>query len=275
MWQCRPSSSQPGRGLHAAYGLEGVAGGDREAELLVLVGGGDVLVGVGLDAGGDPDHHPRRSRPSSAVTAASRSISSKESTMIRPTPSSTARSSSRGVLLLPWKPIRAPSGSRPARRRSARRRSRRRGAGPPRPASGRWSWRGTPCRRRRRRTPRTRRAKARARSRKSRSSRTYAGLPCSATRSGSATPPTLEHAVVLARGRRPQDRDQRVGVAGLTQPVRTARTAWLRAPSACAQPDGWEVGTTVTSARARRRRAGRGRWRARCGSRPPARGAPR
>ena len=42
----------------AADRLERVAGGDREAELLVLVGGGDVLVGVRLDAGGDPDHDP-------------------------------------------------------------------------------------------------------------------------------------------------------------------------------------------------------------------------
>ena len=35
------------------------AAGDGEAELLVLVGGGDVLVGVRLDARGDPHHHPR------------------------------------------------------------------------------------------------------------------------------------------------------------------------------------------------------------------------
>ncbi len=46
------------RGQHAAYGVEGVAAADREAELLVLVGGRDVLVRVGLDAGGHPDHDP-------------------------------------------------------------------------------------------------------------------------------------------------------------------------------------------------------------------------
>ena len=40
--------------------------------------------------------------PSSAVSLASRSISWKESTMIRPTPASTARRSSAVVLLLPW-----------------------------------------------------------------------------------------------------------------------------------------------------------------------------
>ena len=50
-------------GDHPAYGLEGVAGGDREAELLVLVGGGDVLVGVRLDASGHPHHHRAGARP--------------------------------------------------------------------------------------------------------------------------------------------------------------------------------------------------------------------
>ena len=50
---------QARRGQHAAYGLERVAAGDREAELLVLVGGGDVLVGVRLDAGGDAHEHAR------------------------------------------------------------------------------------------------------------------------------------------------------------------------------------------------------------------------
>ena len=49
---------EAGRGLDPAYRLERVAGGDREPELLVLVGGGDVLVRVRLDAGGHPDHHP-------------------------------------------------------------------------------------------------------------------------------------------------------------------------------------------------------------------------
>ena len=41
---------------HPAYGVEGLAVADREAELLVLVGGGDVLVGVRLDAGGHAHH---------------------------------------------------------------------------------------------------------------------------------------------------------------------------------------------------------------------------
>ena len=44
------------------------------------------------------------SRPAPAVTALRRSISWKESTMMRPTPSRTARSSSATDLLLPWNP---------------------------------------------------------------------------------------------------------------------------------------------------------------------------
>ena len=50
--------------------------------------------------------------PRSRASAVSRSISSNESTMIRPTPTSSARLSSSSDLLLPWNPIRA--GSIPA-----------------------------------------------------------------------------------------------------------------------------------------------------------------
>jgi hypothetical protein len=42
--------AQPRRAEHAAHRLRGVPAGQREAELLVLVRGGDVLVGVRLDA---------------------------------------------------------------------------------------------------------------------------------------------------------------------------------------------------------------------------------
>ena len=45
---------QAGRPEGAPDGLEGVAGGAGEPELDVLVGGGDVLVGVGLDTDRDP-----------------------------------------------------------------------------------------------------------------------------------------------------------------------------------------------------------------------------
>jgi hypothetical protein len=44
----------------------------------------------------------RAVRPVSAVSVASRWISWKESTTIRPTPASTARRSSAVLLLLPW-----------------------------------------------------------------------------------------------------------------------------------------------------------------------------
>src|SRR5690606_37838480 len=84
--------------------------GEREAELLVLVGGGDVLVGVRLHPHGDPDQH-LRPHPARASWL-SRSISWKESSTIRPTPASRAAASSAVDLLLPWKPIR--SGGNPA-----------------------------------------------------------------------------------------------------------------------------------------------------------------
>ena len=57
MWECSPSSSSPSAAWTRRTASMRVAVADREAELLVLVGGGDVLVGVRLDPGGDPDHH--------------------------------------------------------------------------------------------------------------------------------------------------------------------------------------------------------------------------
>ena len=47
-------------GQDPADGLVGGPSGQREAELLVLVRGGDELVGVRLDPHGDPDHHRHR-----------------------------------------------------------------------------------------------------------------------------------------------------------------------------------------------------------------------
>ena len=81
------AARRPGAAVHPAYGLEGVTAGDREAELLVLVRGGDVLVGVRLDAGGHAHHHRARVRPALGgdLRPAARSRA-KESTMIRPTP---------------------------------------------------------------------------------------------------------------------------------------------------------------------------------------------
>ena len=72
----------------------GVAAGQREAELLVLVRGRDELVGVRLDADGDADEDRWRTYRARRARAASRSISSKESTTMRPTPASSAAASS-------------------------------------------------------------------------------------------------------------------------------------------------------------------------------------
>ena len=65
MWLCRPDEPQPRRAEHPAHGLRGGAAGEREAELLVLVRGGDVLVGVRLDA----DRHPHQHVLHAAVVA--------------------------------------------------------------------------------------------------------------------------------------------------------------------------------------------------------------
>ncbi len=59
MCECRPrsSSTSSSRILNAAAAA--APAGEREAELLVLVRGGDELVGVRLHADGDPDQHLR------------------------------------------------------------------------------------------------------------------------------------------------------------------------------------------------------------------------
>ena len=89
------------------------AAGDGEAELLIFVCGGDVLMRVRLHPGRGAHHDPGRGYPRSAARAPSRSISAKESTMKRPTPASSAWASSSGLLLLPCSPTR--SMSMPAR----------------------------------------------------------------------------------------------------------------------------------------------------------------
>ena len=60
MWACSPTSSTESS---AAQPLDGLAGGARaeaEAELGVVLAGAHVLVGVGLDPGGDPHQDLRR-----------------------------------------------------------------------------------------------------------------------------------------------------------------------------------------------------------------------
>ena len=51
----QPDQAQVVGGEHPAHRVHGRAAGQRQAELLVLVGGGDELVGVRLDADGDAD----------------------------------------------------------------------------------------------------------------------------------------------------------------------------------------------------------------------------
>ena len=94
-------------GEDAAHRGHRGAAGQRQAELLVLVCGGDELVGVRLDADGDPDQHvlhDARARRRSRRGARSRS-SSRATTC--PTPALTAAVSSSTDLLLPCNAIRS------------------------------------------------------------------------------------------------------------------------------------------------------------------------
>ena len=116
-------------------GLGGVAAGQREAELLVLVRGRDELVGVRLDADRDADQHVLRDAAALGQHAASRAISSKESTTTRPTPASSAALDLGGRLVVAVEARSARRGSRRAARRRARRRCRRPGPGPRRRSS--------------------------------------------------------------------------------------------------------------------------------------------
>src|SRR5690625_3410908 len=76
---------------------------NREPKFLVLMGGGNELVGRGRDAGRHA-HHTGTVTPRSRAIAVMRSISSIESMTMRPAPASMARSNSETDLLLPWTP---------------------------------------------------------------------------------------------------------------------------------------------------------------------------
>ena len=218
-------------GEHAADGLDGVARGEREAELLVLVRGRDELVGVRLDADGDPDQHRWPRRRGSAATSASRSISSNESTTMRPTPASTARVSSATDLLLPWKPIRA--GSKPGAQGDAQL-----AAGADVEAQ---ALLGDPARDRRAEERLARVvdvdagegvAEGPGRGRGSRPRRaTYSRGAELGGEVGDRHPADDQLAVDLVRGRRPERRDERVEVGGrgAARPARAGRRR--RAPS--------------------------------------------
>lgn len=90
----------------APGGFEGGAGGEREAEFLVFVGGGDEFVSVGVDAGFDADEDVLGS-PSSVAMAWRSSISWWESRMTKPTPLLTQSRRKAASLLLPWAAMRS------------------------------------------------------------------------------------------------------------------------------------------------------------------------
>ena len=96
-WVCTPSRRSTGLRSMRAIASTGVVG--QQAELRAGVARRLRGVGGGLDAGDDP-HQARLRRPRGTMRS-SRSMSSKLSTTTRPTPCSTASSSSSSVLALP------------------------------------------------------------------------------------------------------------------------------------------------------------------------------
>ena len=261
MWLCRPISSRPGGVVDLLHGVEGVAAADREAELLVLVRSGDELVRVRLDADGHAHHHPRdtpelagdRRQPLDLVEGV-------DDDPPDPELHRALELGDRLVVAVEADPRHREAGPLGHRELAAGAHVEaepllRDPAGDGRAEEGLAGVEDLP--------PVEPVRKAAARARKSASSSTYAGDPCSATRS-------------VSRRRRPRGRrptlsavcDHSSGTSALTSPgsrshagPRTGTTAWAH-PASCART------TCPTSARARRRRAGRGRWPAPCGVRP-------
>ena len=102
MCECSPSSSRPRRRLHPAYGASRASPEVMEKPNFWSSWAVAMYSWVCASTPAVTRTITVARRPVSAVTAASRSISWKESTTIRPTPASTARRSSRVLLLLPW-----------------------------------------------------------------------------------------------------------------------------------------------------------------------------
>ena len=174
---------------HPADRLGRRAAGQREAELLVLLAGLDVLVGVRLDAGRHPDVDPLAhagalgdgGQPLELVEGVDDDAADADARR-------RARARRRSCCCRGRAAARR--GSRRAARRRARRRCRRRATGPPRRPSGRRPCTGTPCRRSRRRRRRTRRAR-RGSGRGSRPRRgRRPGCRTRAARSRTSTPPS-------------------------------------------------------------------------------------
>ena len=66
MWQCTPTRSTDGDRRMRVDGAQRVAVAEVEAELRVVLPGGDELVGVGVDARRDPQPGPTASGSPSA-----------------------------------------------------------------------------------------------------------------------------------------------------------------------------------------------------------------
>ena len=86
MCEWMPMSSRPSSWSTRRTASAACPPASANAELLVLVGGGDELVGVRLDADGDADLHALPPAELAAAMCATRTISWKESSTIRPTP---------------------------------------------------------------------------------------------------------------------------------------------------------------------------------------------
>ena len=150
MWAWRPTSSTDGGPQGPLDGVGGRAARQAEAELGVVLAGPHELVGVGLDAGRDPQQHRRhRAGPRRGGRRGGRARRSCRR-RCGPTPAVERGRAARRATCC----CRGAPGGRPARRRpaprAARRRWPRRAAGPPRGRGGPWPGRGRPWWRRRR-----------------------------------------------------------------------------------------------------------------------------
>ena len=209
----------------------------------------------------------RAVRPSSAVIAASRSISSNESTTIRPTPASTARASSAHGLVVAVE-------ADPGRVEAGPQRDGQLAAGADVEAE---PLLGDPAgdRGAEERLAGVEDVVRRERVAEGPGPGPEVGLVEDVRRGAVLGDQVGErHSRRRSARRRPCARsvDQSCGTSALGSAGWRSQAGPRRAPGACAQPASWVI--AVTSARARRRRAGRGRWRARCGWPRPAPAGP-
>ena len=95
-------------------GIDLARAADRDAELVLGLAGGDLVVGLGVDVGIDAQRDMRRVRPFAAAIADSSSSSGSDSTLKQRMPASSASAISRAVLPTPENMIL--SGGMPAAR---------------------------------------------------------------------------------------------------------------------------------------------------------------